>query len=330
LLAEVEQEQREMASASSASGESERTYRDLEYRTLDSWSRTRRVVAKVEHLPGEVGETVSVTKAAKAARAAETLEGQAAEAEQSARAAAEQAASAVAAAAEQEQAAEAAKASAGRGRSEQALAARASARQMAKSAKQARRAARQAERSAWAAQKEAERLREQAIRARRQADWAAEQSAWQGKSNVRFVVTSVAVARMAGQAVYEEGYCPRGDMENRIKEQQLYLFADCLPCQRMRSNQIRLYFSSFGYMLDVLLRRDGLSGTEMSRAQCHTIRERLLKIGGLVKVTVRRVWVHLSSSYPYRELLSQVVENLRRRAATMSGVGRGSTAFAAA
>ena len=85
-----------------------------------------------------------------------------------------------------------------------------------------------------------------------------------------------------------------------------------------------------GYLLDTLLRRDGLSGTEMSRAQCHTIRERLLKIGGLVKVTVRRVWVHLSSSYPYRELLSRVVENLRRRSAALSGLGRGSTAFASA
>jgi hypothetical protein len=330
LLAELEQEQREMASASAASGESERTYRDLEYRTLDSWSQTRRVVAKVEHLPGDVGQTVSAASASKAARDAVALERQAAEAEQSARAAAEQAISAAAAALEQEQAASAAKASAGHGRSEQARAVRAAARQMAESAKQARRTARRAERSAASAQKEAEKIRGQAIGARRQADWAAEQSAWQGKSNVRFVVTSMAVAASAAQAVYEEGYCPRGDMENRIKEQQLYLFADSLPCERMRSNQIRLYFSSFAYMLDVLLRRDGLSGTEMSRAQCHTIRERLLKIGGLVKVTVRRVWVHLSSSYPYRELLSRVVENLRRRAAAMNGVGRGSIAFASA
>jgi hypothetical protein len=330
LLAELQQEQREVASASEASGESERTYRDLQYRTLESWSRTRRVVAKVEHLPGEVGESVSAEKAAKAARDAEALERQAAEAEQSARAAAEQTAAEAAAWQEQEQAAAAAKASAGRGRSEQARAERAVAKQMAESTKQARRTSRQAERLAAAAQKEAEKFRDQATRARQQADWAAEQSAWQGKSNVRFVVTSVAVATLTAQAVYEEGYCPRGDMENRIKEQQLYLFADCLPCERMRSNQIRLYFSSFAYVLDMLLRRDGLSGTEMSRAQCHTIRQRLLKIGGLVKVTVRRVWVHLSSSYPYRELLSRVVENLRRRSAALTGLGRGATAFAAA
>ena len=122
---------------------------------------------------------------------------------------------------------------------------------------------------------------------------------------MRFVVTNVAVATLAAQAVYEEGYCLRDDMENRIKEQQLYLFADSLPCERMRSNQIRLYFSSFAYMLDMLLRRDGLCGTEMSRAQCHTIRTRLLKIGGLVKVTIRRVWVHLSSSYPGEPALTE-------------------------
>ena len=327
LLAEVEQEQREMASASAASGEPERTYRDLEYRTLDSWSRSRRVVAKVEHLPGKVGETAGMVKAAKTACDAEALERKAAEAEQSARAAAEHAAAEGASALKQEQAATAAKASAGRGRSEQARADRAAAKQMADSAKQTRRTSRQAERSAAAAQKKAEKFRNQATRSRRQADWAAEQSTWQGKSNVRFVVTSVAVVTLAAQAVYEKGYCPRGDMENRIKEQQLYLFADCLPCERMRSNQIRLYFSSFGYVLDMLLRRDGLSGTEMSRAQCHTIRERLLKIGGLVKVTVRRVWVHLSSSYPYRELLLRVIENLRRRATALRALGRGAPAM---
>jgi hypothetical protein len=322
LLAELPQEQRAMSAASAASGESERTYRDLEYRTLDSWSRTRRVVAKVEHLPGKVGETVSVEQAAKAACDAEVLEHRAAELEQSAIVAAEEAAAKAAAAMEQEHAAAMAKASAGRGRNEQARAARATARQMAKSAKEARRMARHAERLTARVQKKVEKLRDQAVRAHRQADWAAEQSKWQGKSNVRFVVTSVAVVTMAAQAVYEEGYCPRGDMENRIKEQQLYLFADSLPCERMRSNQIRLYFSSFAYLLDMLLRRDGLSGTEMSRAQCHTIRERLLKIGAVVKVTVRRVWVHLSSSYPYRELFLRVAENLRRRAATLSDLGR--------
>jgi len=328
LLSELEQEQREMATASAASGEPERIFRDIQYRTLNSWSQTRRVVAKVEHLPGKVGGTVSEKEAAKAAREAEALEHQAAAAEQSATAAAEPSVSAAAAALDQEQAAASAKASAGRERSEQARASRAAAKELAASAKQARRTARQAARLATTSQQQAEKLRGQAIRSRRQADWAAEQSTWQGKSNVRFVVTNVQSATSSAAVVYEEGYCPRGDMENRIKEQQLYLFADCLPCEQMRSNQLRLYFSSFAYMLDVLLRRDGLSGTAMSRAQCHTIRERLFKIGGLVKVTVRRVWIKLSSSYPYRELFLQVVENLRRRAAAMSGLDRGSPTLA--
>ena len=181
LLAELPQEQRQMASASAASGESERTYRDLEYRTLDSWSRTRRVVAKVEHLPGDVGETVSASQAAQAACDAEALERQAAEAESLARTAAEQAASQAAAAEQQEQAAAAAKASAGRGRGEQARAARAVAGQLAESAKQARFTARQTERSAATAQKKVEKLRDRATRARQQAHWAAEQSTWRGK-----------------------------------------------------------------------------------------------------------------------------------------------------
>lgn len=330
LLTELPQEQRAMAAACAASGESQRTYRDLQYRTLDSWSRTRRVVAKVEHLPGEVGDTVSVEQAAKAAREAEALERRASEAEQAARAAAEQAFAEAATALEQEQAASAAQAAAGRGRGEQARAARLAAQQLSESAKQARSAARHTERSARGAKREAEKLRERAHRARQEADWAAEQAAWQGKSNVRFVVTNVALETMAAQAIYEDGYCLRGDMENRIKEQQLYLFADSLPCERLRSNQIRLYFSSFAYLLDMLLRRDGLRGTEMSRAQCQTIRERLLKIGGLVKVTVRRVWVHLSSSYPYRELFSRVVENLRRRAAGLGGLECRGPAFTSA
>lgn len=328
LLAELSQEQREMAAASAASGESERTYRDLDYRTLDSWSRTRRVVAKVEHLPGAVGDTVCPVEAEKAARAAEALESEAHEAQERARLASEQASAEAAAAQAQQAEAATTKASAGRGRDEQACAARAAAKQLTESAQQARQTARQAARSAARAEKEAEKVRERAHAARRQADWAAEQTTWQGKSNVRFVVTNVAMATMSAQALYEQGYCPRGDMENRIKEQQLYLFADCLPCERMRSNQIRLYFSSFAYCLAQLLRRDGLCGTPLARAQCHTIRSCLLKIGGQVKVTVRRVWVHLSSSYPYRELFQQVVENLRRRAFALQCNGLGSPGLA--
>ena len=111
-------------------------------------------------------------------------------------------------------------------------------------------------------------------------------------------------------------------MENRIKEQQLYLFADCLPCEQMRSNQIRLYLRSFAYVLDMLLRRYGLAGTELERAQCHTIRERLLKIGSFIQVTSRRVWNKLSSSYPYRSLFMEVASNLRREAERLVSVGR--------
>ena len=82
----------------------------------------------------------------------------------------------------------------------------------------------------------------------------------------------------------------------------------------MRANQIRLYQCSFAYVLCMLLRRFGLAGTELSQAQCPTIRTRLFKIGALIKVTTRRVWAHFSSSYPYRELFGEVLGNLRRAA----------------
>jgi len=86
----------------------------------------------------------------------------------------------------------------------------------------------------------------------------------------------------------------------------------------MRANQIRLYQCSFAYVLCVLLRRFGLAGTEMSQAQCPTIRTRLFKIGSLIRVTTRRVWAHFSSSYPYRELFAQVLANLRRHAEALA------------
>ena len=156
--------------------------------------------------------------------------------------------------------------------------------------------------------------------ARTAADWLSEQARWEGKSNVRFVVLSRAAEELDGRTAYEEGYCPRGDAENRIKEQK-YLFAASLPCEEMRANQIRLYQCSFAYVLCMLLRRFGLAETEMSQAQCPTIRTRLFKIGALIKVTTRRVWAHYSSSYPYRELFRQVLANLRSAAAKFaSGV----------
>src|SRR5512142_3399699 len=90
-------------------------------------------------------------------------------------------------------------------------------------------------------------------------------------------------------------YCARGEAENRIKEQQLHLFADRTSAGTMRANQIRLFFSSVAYTLLNALRRLGLQGTELAEAQCQTIRLKLLKIGALVRVTVRKVWVHLAS-----------------------------------
>ena len=129
-------------------------------------------------------------------------------------------------------------------------------------------------------------------------------------ANPRFVVTSLSVDRREARALYEEDYCGRGEMENRIKEQQLHLFADRTSCQTMRANQIRLFFSSMAYVLLEALRRLGLSGTEMAGAQCQTIRLKLLKIGALVRVTVRKVWVSLASSCPYAELFRRVHERL--------------------
>jgi hypothetical protein len=99
-------------------------------------------------------------------------------------------------------------------------------------------------------------------------------------------------------------------MENRIKEQQLDLFADRTSTSEMRSNQIRLYFSSVAYVLMNALRQYGLVNTELSKAQCGTIREKLMKICALVQVTVRKVWLLLSETYPYKHLFSQVYENL--------------------
>ena len=128
--------------------------------------------------------------------------------------------------------------------------------------------------------------------------------------NPRFVVTSLPCQRRDPRALYEEDYCARGEMENRIKEQQLYLFADRTSCETMRANQIRLYFSSVAYVLLEALRRLGLSGTEMAGAQCQTIRVKLLKIGALVRVTVRKVWVSLASSCPYASLFRRVHERL--------------------
>jgi hypothetical protein len=136
-------------------------------------------------------------------------------------------------------------------------------------------------------------------------------------ANPRFVVTSLspqestfpAPPRWQPQSLYEELYCARGDMENRIKEQMM-LFADRTSTSWLRSNQIRLYFSTVAYQLMQGLRRLGLAGTELAQAQCHTVRLKLLKIGAQIRITVRKIWVSLSTGYPYLELFRQVYRHL--------------------
>ncbi len=130
--------------------------------------------------------------------------------------------------------------------------------------------------------------------------------------NPRFVVTSLSAEDRAAQPIYERDYCGRGEMENRIKEQQLHLFADRTSAQTMRANQVRLFCSSIAYVLLEALRRLGLAGTELAEAQCQTIRLKLLKIGALVRVTVRKVWVKLSSGSPYAGAFRRVHANLAR------------------
>ena len=131
-----------------------------------------------------------------------------------------------------------------------------------------------------------------------------------GKENPRFVVTSLTGERWAAQPLYEELYCERGDMENRIKE-QFSLFADRVSAETIRANQMRLYLSALAYILVSGLRRVGLKGTELAQAQVSTIRIKLLKIGAQIRVSVRKVWVSMASSYPWQGLYRQVWTNLR-------------------
>ena len=127
-------------------------------------------------------------------------------------------------------------------------------------------------------------------------------------SNPRFIVTNVPGDP---QGLYDEVYCQRGEMENRIKEQQLDLFADRTSCHRFLSNQFRLFLSSAAYVLVQALRRTALCGTELARAQVGTIRLKLFKVAARVVVSARRVVFHLASSYPYQEAFRSVYERLR-------------------
>jgi hypothetical protein len=129
-------------------------------------------------------------------------------------------------------------------------------------------------------------------------------------SNPRFVVTSHPAEAWAARALYEELYCARGEMENRIKE-QLVLFADRTSTAFLRSNQIRLDFSSLAYVLMEALRRLGLKATDLAQAQCDTIRLKVLKIGALVRITVRRVWVSMAEGYPGAQRFARIYAALQ-------------------
>lgn len=131
------------------------------------------------------------------------------------------------------------------------------------------------------------------------------------KENPRFVVTTLSPAQWPAQALYEELYCARGEMENRIKEQQLGLFADRTSTHTLRGNQLRLWLSSIAYLILHDLRRLALAGTELARAQVSTIRCRLLKLGAIVTVSVRRVYLSFSSVFPLQELFARVLANIR-------------------
>lgn len=132
----------------------------------------------------------------------------------------------------------------------------------------------------------------------------------EGKENPRYVVSSFPPERWPARELYEQMYCARGDMENRIKEQMM-LFAERVSTATMRANQLRLYLSAAAYVLMQGLRRLALQGTEFATAQVNTIRLKLLKIGANVRLSVRRVWISMSSGYPYQSLFETLWLRLR-------------------
>ena len=130
--------------------------------------------------------------------------------------------------------------------------------------------------------------------------------------NPRFVVTSVSRREVKAAELYERLYCARGEMENRIKEQQLYLFADRTSAHLMRVNQIRLWFSSVAYLLLNELRRLGLAGSGFAQARCDTIRTQLLKIGGRIVISFRRIVLSLDSHHPRQAIFAHAYDRLQR------------------
>jgi hypothetical protein len=133
-------------------------------------------------------------------------------------------------------------------------------------------------------------------------------------ANPRFVVTSLPASEIAARTLYEEVYCARGEIENRIKEQQLDLFADRTSAATMRANQLRLWFASFAYVLLEALRRIGLRHSQFATATCGTIRLKLLKIGAQVRKSVRRIKVAMASACPYQAEYHLAYLYLRRAA----------------
>jgi hypothetical protein len=131
-----------------------------------------------------------------------------------------------------------------------------------------------------------------------------------GKGNPGFVVTFLSMKRGAAQRLYEQLYRARGEMENRIKEQQLYLFADRTSSATVRANQLRLWFSSVACVLMHELRQRPLGEGELARAQCHSIRTELLKVGARVVVSTRRIVVHLASSCPCQDLYATALSRI--------------------
>jgi hypothetical protein len=136
-----------------------------------------------------------------------------------------------------------------------------------------------------------------------------------GEANPRFIVTSLKAAEAAARHLYETIYCARGEMENRIKECQLDLFADRTSAGTMRANQLRLWFASAAYVLICALRRIGLAHTQFAAATCGTIRLKLLKIGALVRISVRRITVAMASACPWQHEFALAHAMLRNAAA---------------
>ena len=130
-------------------------------------------------------------------------------------------------------------------------------------------------------------------------------------ANPRFIVTSLGADKIGGQELYEKVYCARGEMENRIKECQLDLYADRTSAATLRANQLRLWFASLAYVLMEAVRRLGLHGTDMANATAGSIRLRLLKIGAVVTISVRRIKIAFATACPMKQLFVIVVERLR-------------------